>query len=48
MFDALKRRKQTTKSAEEQRAELQVLIDTSREEAWRAQHHAHADRGPGR
>ena len=32
MFDAVKRRKQTTKSAEEQRAELQVLIDTSREE----------------
>ncbi len=32
MFDALKRRKQTMKSAEEQRDELQALIDTAREE----------------
>ena len=32
MFDALKRRKQTTKSVEEQRDELQALIDTAREE----------------
>ena len=32
MFEALKRRKQTTKSAEEQRDELQALIDTAREE----------------
>ena len=32
MFNALKRRKQTTKSAEEQRDELQALIDRAREE----------------
>ena len=32
MFDALKWRKRTTKSAEEQRDELQALIDTAREE----------------
>ena len=32
MFDALKRRKETTKSVEEQLAELQALIATAREE----------------